>query len=431
MKSLKIVLFFLAVFLAAGCSSKSQEETKAAAKETAKEIYTCPMHPSVVSDKPGACPVCGMALVRKTAATEMKKDEMQSLQAVSLSPSQRVLANISVEEVMRRSMSKTIEAVGVIDVAEPLQASVSARFRGRIEKLHVDYTGERVKQGQQLFDLYSPDLISAQQDFLIAATALDNARKTGNSTSEEVQERLLAASRERLSVHFGMRDAQIAELVRSQHIKNALTFLSPIRGTIVQKQVQEGQYVDEGMLLYQVVDLSKLWIYVDVYEKDLRFIHVGQEVHITNQAFPGRTFHGKVTFVDPVVNSETRTARVRTEFDNPDGSLKPNMFVSARIEVSKREALAVPISAVLSTGKRTVVWVEVGQNMFEPRDIRLGISSDSHYEILKGLNEGERVATTGGFLIDSESALQQPSSADPHAGHSAPAKPKEEKEHRH
>jgi len=372
-----------------------------------------------------------MALVKKIVPVEMRKDEMKSLQTVSLSPTQRVLANISVEPATRLTMSKTINAVGVVDVAEPLQATVSARFGGRMEKLYVNFTGEVVQRGQPLFELYSPDLISAQQDFLIAAGALENAQKTGNSSNEDVQRRLFQASRDRLRVHFGMTEAQVAELERTQQIKNALMFLSPIQGTIVQKQIQQGQYVDEGMLLYQVVDLSKVWIYVDVYEKDLRFVNIGQAVHITNQAFPGQAYHGRVTFLDPVVNNETRTARVRTEFDNPNGNLMPNMFVSARIEVSKREALAVPMSAVLSTGKRTVVWVEVAQNRFEPRDVVIGISSGSYYEVLKGLNEGERVATTGGFLIDSESALQQPSSADPHAGHSAPAKPKEQQEHRH
>jgi len=434
MKTIIIIANFILALVFGACSSKEQDsqgQAQAAKTEPAKEYYTCPMHPSVVSDRPGACPVCGMALVKKTVQAGMSIEQTASLAAVSLSPSQRVLANVSTSPVTRKTIEKTISAVGVVDVAEPFQAAVSARFRGRIENLFVNYTGEVVEKNQALFELYSPDLVLAQQEFLLSLDALQKAMAAGHEQNREVQERLLEAVKNRLKVHFGMAEDQISEISVTKRVHNTLRFLSPIRGTVVLKQVQQGQYVDEGMLLYQLVDLSKVWISVDLYEQDFSMVHIGQVVRVESQSFPGESFHGKVTFIDPVVNSETRTARVRTEFANSTGRLKPNMFVNARISVIRERVLTVPLSAVLSTGKRTVVWVEIQPNMFEPRNVVLGLSSDGLHEILEGIREGELVATSGGFLIDSESKLQLPSATDVHAGHTTPAKTTEEKKHQH
>ena len=434
MKTIIIIANLIFTLVFGACSSKEQDsrgQAQATKAEPAKEYYTCAMHPSVVSDRPGACPVCGMALVKKTAQAGMSIEQTASLAAVSLSPSQRVLANVSTSPVTRKNIEKTISAVGVVDVAEPLQAAVSARFRGRIENLLVNYTGENVEKGQPLFEMYSPDLVSAQQELLLTHDALENTKGAGNEQNMEVQERLFEASKNRLKVHFGMSESQISDVVSSKRVQNTLRFLSPIRGTVVQKQVQQGQYVDEGMRLYQLVDLSKVWISVDVYEQDLSLVRIGQAVHIESQSFPGESLHGKVTFIDPVVNGETRTARVRTEFANSSGRLKPNMFVNARISVIREHVLTVPFSAVLSTGKKTAVWVETQSNIFEPRNVELGLSSDGLQEILGGIDENELVATSGGFLIDSESKLQLPSAGGAHAGHTTPAKTSEEKKHEH
>ncbi|MBF8249096.1 MAG: Efflux RND transporter periplasmic adaptor subunit, partial [Bacteroidetes bacterium] len=389
MKKIIIIANLILTLVFGACSSKEQDsqgQAQATKAEPAKDYYTCPMHPSVVSDRPGACPVCGMALVKKTAQAGMSVEQTASLAAVSLSPSQRVLANVS-------------SAVGVVDIAEPLQAAVSARFRGRIENLFVNYAGEVVEKNQALFELYSPDLVSAQQEYLLSINALQNANDAGDEQNREVQARLVEAVKNRLKVHFGMSEDQMSEISATKRVHNTLRFLSPIRGTVVLKQVQQGQYVEEGMLLYQLVDLSKVWILVDVYEQDLSMVHIGQAVHIESQSFPGESFHGKVTFIDPVVNGETRTARVRTEFVNSTGRIKPNMFVNARSSVMRNGVLTIPASAVLSTGKRTVVWVEVQSNVFEPRNVVLGLSSDGLHEILDGIHEGELVATSGGFLI--------------------------------
>jgi hypothetical protein len=193
-------------------------------------------------------------------------------------------------------------------------------------------------------------------------------------------------------------------------------FNSPISGTVVLKQVQAGQYVDEGTVLYQLADLSKVWIYLDVYENDISFVHKGEIVHITTEAYPDLEFTGRVTFIDPVMNPETRTIRVRTEFDNRLGKLKPQMFVKAQIHVEPKTTLTVPSSAVMFNGRRTVVWVEIQPNTFVPRDVQLGQSNDAEYEVLEGLRAGDMVASSGGFLIDSEGALQQPDAEDVHVG---------------
>lgn len=389
-------LFFSIIIIAISFSACTQNEKKneAAQAETSKEIYTCPMHPSVISDHPGACPVCGMALVKKSSQRETSKEELTALQQVRLSPTQRVLANVETVPVEMLPIENMITAVGMADVAETHQATVSARFRGRIEKLFVNFNGDFVKKGQPLFELYSPDLITSQQEFILA---LDGK-----------QQSLISGMRERLQLNFGMTDNQIASLEQQRKVQTSIIFYSPISGTVVLKQVQAGEYVDEGTVLYQLADLSIVWINLDVYEKDIPYIKKGEYVHIQTEAYPEKEFTGKVTFVSPVINPDTRTVQVRTEFDNRHGMLKPKMFVTATIYAEGKRTLAVPLSAVLFTGKRSVVWVETAVNTFEPRNVTLGNATDTYYEVLDGLQEGDMIAVSGGFLIDSESSLQHP-----------------------
>jgi Cu(I)/Ag(I) efflux system membrane fusion protein len=416
---MKYITIIITVFLTLFLTSCSRDHEKKGTQQAdsvstqSMEYYTCPMHPSVISDKPGACPICGMTLVKKTMQHETSSNEMDNLKAVTLSPTQRVLANVASAPVERTSSAWTVTAVGVVSYAEPNQANVTAWFRGRIEKLYVNYTGQEVKKGQLLFELHSPDLVSAEQELILAQSSA--ATLSGNDANS--RQRTLEATRERLQVHFGMTEDQIAEIETTKQARMSVTFHSPIHGTVISKEVQEGQYVDEGMVLYRLVDLSKVWIYLDVYEKDIRYVKVGTSVSLTSDTYPDVRFKGTVTFIDAVVNEETRTVRVRIESNNPSGKLKPNMFVQANIDVPFTGKVLVPTSAIINTGKRSVVWVEVKPNVFEPRDVVVGMSSDAKSEILSGLNEGEQVAVSGGFLIDSESALRQPTAVDPHAGH--------------
>ena len=380
----------------------------------AVEYYTCPMHPTVRSDRPGACPVCGMALVKKSSLVEGAPPDTAGLTGVTLSPTQRVIANISTVAARRRSLTKELRAVGIVTIAEPLQVTVAARFRGRIEKLHVNSTGQRVRHGEPLFDLYSPDLVSAEREFLLGLGAAGSAPPGDNLQAE-----LLQSTRDRLKVHFGLTDDQIAVMERDRHVQHIVSFHSPLSGTVIEKDVQEGEFVDEGKVLYRLADLSKVWVILEIYEQDARFIRTGMQVSLSIDANPGEEFSGRVTFIDPVLNAESRTVRVRVESANPLGKLKPNMYVRGAAMVTMADAVIVPTTAVLGTGRRNVVWVEIRPNMFEPRTVTTGTTAESSTQILSGLREGELVAVTGGFLIDSESALsltpKGPDTPSPHA----------------
>ena len=368
-------------------------------EETQADVYTCPMHPSVVQNGPGACPVCNMALVKKSAQAPMTAEEEAMLRTVSLSPAQRVMANVATVPAQYRTMSGRLEAPGVIDFAEPLQRTVAARFRGRIEELYVASTGTRVRAGDPLFRIYSPDLVAAQQDYL-------TARRAGNGEAGSSQ--LVQSALRRLRVHYGLTEAQVEGLVKAGDAPGSIPYLSPASGTVIRKQVTEGQYVEEGAGLYELADLSRVWVSVEIPEKDIRFVRTGTPARLGADAWPGESFVGRVTFIEPVLNAETRTVRVRVEVSNPHERLKPGMYVRAALAARGREALAVPANAVVETGTRSVVWVEVRTNQFEPRNVTTGERADGWVEILGGLEEGEMAVATGGYLLDSESALQNP-----------------------
>lgn len=369
-----------------------------------EEYYTCSMHPSVRSDKPGACPVCGMALVKKTAGTEVSDGDMAALEAVRLSSTQRVLANVATVTVERRALNEEINAVGIVEVAEPNFQHISSRFPGRLEKLYLSYTGQQVKVGDPVAEIYSPEAFSAQQEFLLALQSQETS-KTATATIANTSTKLLEQAQQKL-VLLGL-ERLIPELMQTRKAREIVTTYSPISGTVLKKSVDPQHYTWVGQDMYDVADLSIVWMYLEVYEKDVRFVKIGQVVRITSEAYPGESFTGKVTFIDPVINNETRTVRVRTAFANPVGKLKLGMYVKAQIMIPLNEALVVPTSAVLTTGKRTVVWVEVSENTFEPREVVIGAQTGEYYEVLQGLQGGEKIVITGGFLLDSESQLQQ------------------------
>lgn len=402
------VLVLLMAVAACGVSACTGGETGGGTEQGEKVQYTCPMHPSVLSDTPGACPVCHMDLVRKSEQAEMSAEEAAALHRVKLSPSQRVMANVETDGAMQATFTREVAVVGVVDFAEPLEATVSARFRGRIETMHVNFTGAVVRKGQPLFDLYSADVLTAQQDYLIAMRALTRAQEAGNAAAEEMQQSLVDGARTRLRMHYGLTTAQVAELERRGAVQPVVTYHAPMAGTVVRKQAVPGQYVDEGTPVLQIADLSRVWCYLDVSEQDLRVVRIGQQVALTTDAWPGETFAGRVTFIDPVMNGATRTVRVRAELANAGGRLKPQMYMKGVVSASSVEALAVPASAVIMTGTRAVVWVEVAKNEFEPRTVQTGARTDDRVEILSGLGEGDMVVVSGGYLLDSESALQHP-----------------------
>jgi membrane fusion protein, copper/silver efflux system len=379
-------------FFFSSCTDKKQEQTQQyeSAVQT-KEVYTCPMHPSVKIDRPGACPVCGMNLVKQTEQVEMSKEEHQAVGQVTLSPTKQVLANVSTSTAMKMSLEKEIRAVGEIAYAEQNFRQISTRFPGRIDKLYLTYEGQQVKKGEPVADVYSPEAISAQQEYLLAK----------QSKSAE----LLQQSKEKLLL-WGFTESQLKELDELGTVKNTLTLHSPISGTVLKKNIQQQQYVSAGENLFDVADLSTVWMYADVYEYEIQGVKVGQMVETMSDTYPDKTFTGRITFVSPTVDPSSRTVRIRAEIDNGSAELRLDMFINAAIKTKLPESIVVPLTAVLSTGTRQVVCVQKDSGIFEPRVVKIGERSNEYVQIIEGIHEGETIVTSGGYLIDSESQLE-------------------------
>jgi Cu(I)/Ag(I) efflux system membrane fusion protein len=362
------------------------------------EYYTCPMHPSVIAYKPGPCPICGMTLVKKVSGGHPGGREASKGAEVVVSPVQRVQADISTSAVRWMPLSGSVSASGVVAFAEPSQSVVAARGRGRIEHLFVDRTGAVVRKGEPLLSIYSPELIAAEEEYLIALGSVEDLTRV----------QLIAASRKRLAERFGITESQINRLERERDMQSPATYSSPIAGTVIRKPVVEGQYVEEGMTLFELADLSRVWVIASVPEQDIRSVRKGDPVEVTLEAYPGLLLKGRVGFIEPVLDADSRTVRVRTELANPEGKLKPNMYARVAMKRAPREGLVVPASAVLFTGRHPRVWVESEPGRFAPHVVSVGLTYGAFIEILSGVNEGDMVAATGGFLIDSESQLEAP-----------------------
>jgi Cu(I)/Ag(I) efflux system membrane fusion protein len=378
-----------------------------------KEIYTCPMHPSVIRDRPGACPVCGMNLVKKTIKESSASEgqagepvEQKEMEGVTLSPTQRLLANVATQPVARRNLSHQIYTVGKIDYDETNLAHVAARIGGRVDKLYVNFTGEEVKNQEPLLEIYSPDLVSAQQEYLLALNAHEKLKSSSLDEPTQNSQSLLDASKEKLLL-WGITEDQITELKETKKVKTHMVIYSPTSGTVIEKFVREGMYVMEGENLYDIADLKNVWMFADVYESEISGVEIGQEVEVTTQAYPDEVFTGRISFIEPVLNPATRTVKIRADFPNPHNTLKPEMYVEAKIKSGQyQNCLTIPASAVINTGHRVVAWVEKEPNVFVPRDVQLGEKLGDYYVVLDGLSEGEMVASQGGFLIDSEAQLR-------------------------
>lgn len=392
-KYIFIPLFAIA-FIFSACSKSQESEKDKHTIEKQKEFYTCPMHPEIKSDRPGVCPICNMDLIKKIEEQkEQPADGQDMANMITLSGKKQILANVSTIVVKKENLQEQVTAYSYLDFVENNRKTISARFNGRIEKLFVDKTGDYIKKGQPLFEIYSPDLVQAQNEYLIA---LNNA---SNSTS------LLKASKKKLEI-FGLTSDQIQSLEKTREINLTLKYFSPISGTVIEKKVQEGVYVNEGTAIYDVAELSTIWNISEVYENNLSNVKVGNTVKLHLRAYPGEEFNGRVTFIYPVVNSQARTVKVRSEFSSYGGKLKPQMYGETVFNNMGGQGLLVPADAVIIAGKRAVVWAKTGDGMFEARNVQIGNRFGDKYQILFGLNEGDEIAATGGFLIDSESQLK-------------------------
>jgi len=469
-KPAKLTALLLVIVLVAGAVTVFvRQRNNGSHAAHAGQLYTCGMHPQVIQNKPGNCPICGMklTLVRKqpgakdgstnAAASAVSgerkvkyykstmllgeisqtprkdsmgmdmvpvfEDEAADSSTISIDPVTVQNMGIRTGVVSKGPLRRAIRTVGVIDFDETALADVTTKFKGWIEKLHVDATGKQAHKGEALFEIYSPELVSAQTEYLLALN-----QTTGVPGTESLRATALTKLK-----FFDISDEQIAELEKTRQAKKTLRVTAPRDGIVVEKMAVEGQMVDAGMKLYRLADLGIVWVQAQVYEQDLAFVRLGQEATVSLSYLPDRRFRGRVTYVYPTVDEKTRTARVRMEFHNPGYFLKPGMFATVELQAElEPSALLVPDMAVLRSGEKNTVFVALAGGKFEPRTVTLGPRSENNfYQVLSGLNEGERVVTSGQFMLDSESQLReaiqkmlQPGGAtttNEHAGHVAPS----------
>jgi len=380
-------------------------------QENEVDYYTCTMHPSVKSPEPGTCPICSMDLtpvMKKPQASTEKVDL-----SFSVSPVKQQLIGVKFSTAEVVELHQTIRAVGRVDYDERKIAVVNLKISGWIKDLLVDYTGQLVRKSQPLFTIYSPELVSTQEEYLQARRAVQSTPTAATTTDYRQSTstvyinpyEVLNTTRQRLLL-WDITEEQIAELEKRGKPETYLTIHSPIAGNVINKMALKGMHVDPGMELYKIADLSTVWVYADVYEYELPYVKVGQEAAITLSYFPGEAFTGRITYIFPYLNMNTRTARVRIELPNRDGRLKPEMYADVEIHVNLGKKLAIPESAVLNTGVRQIVFVDKGNGLFEVRFVKLGARAKGLYEIKEGLAEGERVVSYANFLIDAESKVQ-------------------------
>lgn len=372
-------------------------------KERKVKYWVSPMDPGYVSDKPGKAP-CGMDLV------PVYEEEAGAAKEGTIAVDPNILQSMGVRLATAESkpLSRTIRTVGRVTYDERRLYQVTTKISGWVERLHVKATGDPIRRGQPLLSLFSPELVSAQKELLLAQKNLQNLEKSDFPELKEGARRLLEAARQRLR-NWDIPETQIAELQRTGEVKRDLTLNSPAHGIVVKRLVTQGQMIQAGMPLLEVADLLSVWVEADIYEYELPWVKVGQPAHMTLSYLPGRTFHGQVNYVYPFLKEATRTARVRLVFPNPDLRLKPDMFAQVELTVPSAEATVVaPAEAVLDTGTRQHVFVSLGRGQFEPREVKVGLrGDDGTVQILAGLKPGDQVVTSAQFLLDSESRFRE------------------------
>ncbi|MRR58857.1 MAG: efflux RND transporter periplasmic adaptor subunit [Deltaproteobacteria bacterium] len=377
-----------------------------------KQLYTCSMHPFIIKDKPGTCPICGMELIKKIegaaeggAQTPEQKQQAEMLGYVSMSANQRIMANVATVEVKQGTLDKEINAVGIVQYDQSRQAKVTAWIPGRIDKLNVSTVGAYVSKDRPVAEVYSPDLVATQQEYLLTVKSRDQLKDSPIPSISQNGEGLVASAKQRLML-FGVKPHQIAELERAGKPNIRLPIYTPLSGIVIEKMVQQGQYVNTGDVLFNIADLSKVWVEIDVFENEVPYVRVGQQVEIRSAVEHGELFNGRISFVYPFHDPKTHTVKARVEMPNPGYRLKPDMFVNAIIKVPLAKGIVIPVTAIIDTGKRQLVWVEMSPGMFEPREVRVGERIDDKVQILSGIKEGDKVAVSGSYLIDSESQLK-------------------------
>ena len=416
------LLVMLAALLSGAASCSKNSST---GKPNKIDYWTCTMHPSVREKGPGKCPICSMDLVpvMKESATPAgsSKSAPQHDHAAMLagkpsdssatsSPSHEFVVPVERQQqigvryakVERKPLRHTIRAVGLIVPDKTRNWQFVSRVDGYVQKLDVTAPGELVEKDAPLLSIYSPDLLTSEREFVELLRMRDQAK---SKDARETPQRLIESAKRRLQL-WNVTEQQIANLEKTRKASDTLTLLSPFRGVVQSVPVEQGKSVKPGDLLVEVADLSVVWLWAEFYENELSMLQVGQKLTVTAKSYPGQNFDGTLSLIDPFLDATKRTAKVRIDIPNPDFKLRPGMYVNAELEMDMGVALTIPVSALMPTGTRSVVFVDKDEGKLEPRIVQLGTKYGDIYEVKSGLQENERVVASANFLIDAESKVQ-------------------------
>ncbi len=391
-------------------SSHSTSHSASIDKPDPVTHYHCPMHPTIIRDQPGNCPICGMKLmpIKQHPNPEASQDSLHASveapgkHAIHIDPT--IVQNIGVEtEVVKiRELTKEIRITGKLSMDETRTISINTKIMGWVEKLSANYLGKKVRVGEVLLEIYSPDWVAAQNEYLLALESIRKLSPESPSYLRQDAEDLLTSVRHRLE-NWGITPSVLQRLEREGKARHTLPFPAPVSGTVVTKNVVEGQNIMAGMELFRIADLNRMWALGEVYQEDLPYVKKGQTVKITLPYFPDQMFIGTISFIAPMLNPEVGTTMIRVELNNQKGLLKPDMTADMRLQLPMGPTLAVPQQAILRTGLRNIAILSMGNGFFEPREIKLGPSLGNEVQVLEGLNSGDVLVISSQFLIDSES----------------------------
>lgn len=453
-KTVLIIMLISAALYVTSCSSDEKAEQSNEAAEG--QLWTCGMHPEVIVDEPGQCPKCGMNLVplKNTSATDESKTTVQKSEqtgerkilywqapmnpteiydkpgksamgmdlipvyedqgakssggTITIDPATVQNMGVRVRPVRRTEFSRHVRTIGNIDYDEKKLYTVTTKISGWIEKLYVDYTGQQVRKGQPLLEIYSPELVTTQEEYLLALKNKELVKETAFSSIREGAESLVNSTRKRL-LYWDIPEQAIKRLEQTGKVSKTIQLQAPANGVVIHKNAVEGMNIKEGMNLYQIADLSTVWVYASIYDNEVPWVKVGQKSQMELSYMPGKLFEGKVSYIYPYLNEKARDVRVRMDFPNPNLELRPGMYANVSLEAhTQSDALVVPTEAVIRSGTRNVVFVARDGGRFEPREITIGEEGEQgELRIISGLLEGEQIVVSAQFMLDSESRLQE------------------------
>lgn len=375
-----------------------------------KVQYTCSMHPFIIRDKPGACPICGMALtpIKPNTAVQGEVSTAGEANTITIDPVTIQNMGIRTARATIGTIQRTLRTVGTISSAEDRQFSLNSKIDGWVERLHVNQLGQPVKKGQALLEIYSPQLVAAQQEYLLALHHHRAAQASSFAHVREGSERLLEGARTRLR-NWDISEGQIRQLEERGTVTKTLTLFSKVTGLVTSKTVLEGAQVTAGQEMLQITDISTIWVNADIYEYELPWVKIGEMARVELPSTTARHYSGKIIYLSPYVDQESRTVKARIEIANPGLELKPDMFATIVIDGQTiANTLLIPQSAVLNSGREQTVFLALGQGRFTPRQVKVGLADDQGaVQILSGLTAGDQVVVSAQFMLDSESRLRE------------------------